>query len=192
MSSCCGCNCPEFQRFVQWGRPSACGGLSGRLYKRVSAFLFFAASLPAQYIGSQACSACHPAQFASQSKTGHARALARADAGSPGQWAFGAGEKAITYVSQAGPADYLEHGLTYYASLKAMALTPGHANPQDLRLRTLDPVASVLRCFRCHSTGPLRLDAASAIQPSELGVRCESCHGPGAPTCRRAAPPEPS
>ena len=61
-----------------------------------------------------------------------------------------------------------------------MALTPGHTNSEGLRYRTFDPVASILRCFRCHSTGTLRLDAALSVQPSELGVHCESCHGPGA------------
>ncbi len=61
-----------------------------------------------------------------------------------------------------------------------MALTPGHANSEGLRCRTFDPVTSILRCFQCHSTGALRLDAALKAQPSELGVHCESCHGPGA------------
>jgi Doubled CXXCH motif (Paired_CXXCH_1) len=41
-------------------------------------------------------------------------------------------------------------------------------------------VGTALRCFRCHSTGPVNLAAGYIIQPSEPGVRCESCHGPGA------------
>jgi tetratricopeptide (TPR) repeat protein len=133
----------------------------------------------AQYAGSGACRACHPSQFAAQLKSDHAHALALAPKGSPGHWAFGAGAKAITYVSQADPDFYLEHGLSYYASTKAMAPTPGHPNGSDMRYRTFDPVASVLRCFRCHSTGPLRLGAGYSIEPFEPGVHCESCHGPG-------------
>lgn len=48
-----------------------------------------------------------------------------------------------------------------------------------MRYRIFDPAASILRCFRCHSTGPVRVDGSFAIQPAETGVRCESCHGPG-------------
>jgi tetratricopeptide (TPR) repeat protein len=134
----------------------------------------------AQYIGSEACHACHSVQFEKHSKSGHAHALALAPSGSPGHWAFGAGAKAITYVSQADQDSYLEHGLSYYAATKSMALTPGHTSAAGMRYRTFDPVASVLRCFRCHSTGPLRLGAGYSIEPSEPGVHCESCHGPGA------------
>ena len=150
-----------------------------RLSSTLTPALLSASLVPAQYIGSEACRACHSAQFTSQSKTGHAHALAPATKGSPGQWAFGAGAVAITYVSQADEDGYIEHGLSYYASIRSMALTPGHASASDRRYRTFDPVASVLRCFRCHSTGPLTLGPRYSIQPSELGVRCESCHGPG-------------
>ena len=142
--------------------------------------LFLAARAYCQYAGSEACKPCHPAQFTAQSKSGHARALAPAPAGSPGQWAFGAGEQAITYVSQLDEDTYIEHGLSYYAKTKSMALTPGHTSPGGVRYRTLDPAADILHCFQCHSTGPLALGAGQKIRPSELGVRCESCHGPGA------------
>jgi tetratricopeptide (TPR) repeat protein len=138
------------------------------------------AAPPGEYSGSEACRSCHPDEFARQSKSEHARALALAPPGSQGHWAFGAGTKATTYVSQVKPDQYLEHGLTYYTATKSMALTPGHTNSDGLRYRTFDPGASVLRCFRCHSTGKLLLDGALRVQPSELGVHCESCHGPGA------------
>ena len=87
---------------------------------------------------------------------------------------------AITYVSQLDEDTYAEHGLTYYASTKSMARTPGHKTSADVLYPTFDPVASVLRCFRCHSTGPVKLGAGYAIEPSDTGVRCEACHGPGA------------
>jgi predicted CXXCH cytochrome family protein len=61
-----------------------------------------------------------------------------------------------------------------------MALTPGHRTTAGERYRTFDPDAAILRCFQCHSTGPLRLGPGFKIEPSEAGVQCESCHGPGA------------
>jgi tetratricopeptide (TPR) repeat protein len=147
---------------------------------RLALLLLIAPSLPAQYAGSKVCQGCHPAIFQSQSKTAHARALALAPPGSPGHWAFGAGEKAITYVSQTSQDTVVEHGVSYYAATKSMGLTPGHANDADIVYRTFDPVGTALRCFRCHSTGPVKLAAGFTIEPAEPGVRCESCHGPGA------------
>jgi tetratricopeptide (TPR) repeat protein/Zn finger protein HypA/HybF involved in hydrogenase expression len=142
--------------------------------------VLFTPLLPAQYVGGKVCGGCHAAKFESQSKTGHAHALALGAAGSPGHWAFGAGEKATTWVSQTGEDTVVEHGLSYYAATKSMKLTPGHETPTDTIYRTFDPVGTALRCFRCHSTGPINLLAGNIIEPSELGVRCEDCHGPGA------------
>ena len=123
------------------------------------------AAAPVEYSGSEACRSCHPDEFARQSKSEHARALALAPASSPGHWVFGAGAKATTNVSQVAPDQYLEHGLTYYTATKSMAFTPGHTNSDGLKYRTFDPVATILRCFRCHSTGTLRVDAALSVQP---------------------------
>jgi tetratricopeptide (TPR) repeat protein len=158
-----------------------------------------AAPLAGQYIGSDVCRACHAAKFESQSKTGHARALAVARPGSPisgipapestAQWAFGAGEKATTWVSQTGEETIAEHGMSYYAATKSLDFTPGHANSNDLVYRTFDPVGTALRCFRCHSTGPVALRAGYKVQPSEPGVRCEACHGPGSAHVSSAGAP---
>ena len=136
------------------------------------------------YMGSAACGRCHPSQFGSQSKTAHAHALRRARATDPGpgghaQWAFGAGLKATTWVSQTSEDSIVEHGLSYYAATKSLALTPGHTTPADRVYRTFDPVATALLCFRCHSTGPLTLAAKFRVEPSEPGIHCEACHGPG-------------
>src|ERR1700704_3096420 len=84
--------------------------------------LLIASASRAQYVGSKVCQGCHPANFQAQSKTAHARALAPAPAGSPGRWAFGAGEKAITYVSQTSQETVVEHGLSYYAASKSMGV----------------------------------------------------------------------
>lgn len=132
--------------------------------------------LASGYAGASACRPCHQPQFASQSKSGHGRALARA-----GEiWNFGSGLQAVTPVSRLGPELYLEHGLSKYTRTRREALTPGHKDPKGVPYKLYDPGAQILKCFQCHSTGPLRLDPASGIQPAEPGVRCESCHGPGA------------
>ena len=136
------------------------------------------------FAGSVVCGGCHATQFESQSKSGHAHALRRAQPADPGpgshaQWAFGAGAKATTWVSQTGVETIAEHGLSYYAATKSLALTPGHTASADRVYRTFDPVATALRCFRCHSTGPVTLAAGLRVQPSETGVHCEACHGPG-------------
>jgi tetratricopeptide (TPR) repeat protein len=146
-----------------------------------------AAPLAAQYAGSETCRGCHAARFDSQSKTAHARALAHAE--NQAQWAFGAGEQAITWVSQTGEETIAQHGLTYYAATKALGITPGHADSSDLIYRTFDPVGTALRCFRCHSTGPVRLEGGYRVQPSETGVRCEACHGPGAAHAKSGGAP---
>ena len=125
--------------------------------------------LAGQYAGSVACRACHAAKFESQSKTAHARALAPAQpqelsttkfptAQLPApknhaQWAFGAGEKAITWVSQTGEETIAEHGLSYYTATHSLGLTPGHANSSDVVYRTFDPMATALRCFRWSGSG---------------------------------------
>lgn len=143
-----------------------------------------AQNIVSSYIGRDACRDCHASQFDSQSKTGHAHALRRARPDDPGpgsraQWAFGAGAKATTWVTQTSDDAIAEHGLTYYTATKKLALTPGHAKSADLVLRTFDPVATALLCFRCHSTGPIALGQNFQVQPRELGVNCEACHGPG-------------
>jgi tetratricopeptide (TPR) repeat protein len=136
------------------------------------------------YIGSAACGRCHRSQFESQSKTAHAHALRRARATDPGpgshaQWAFGAGLKATTWGSQTGDDSIVEHGLSYYAATNSLALTPGHTTSADRVYRTFDPIATALLCFRCHSTGPLTLAGNFRVQPSQPGIHCEACHGPG-------------
>jgi tetratricopeptide (TPR) repeat protein len=158
-------------------------------YLGVSAIAFWAPPLAGQqsgsgYIGSSACRDCHASRFESQAKSEHAHALRRAQPADPGpgshaQWRFGAGLKATTWVSQIGEESIAEHGLTYYAATRTLGVTPGHTSAADIFYRTFDPVATGLRCFRCHSTGPLSLAAGFQIQPGEPGVHCEACHGPG-------------
>ena len=89
---------------------------------------------------------------------------------------------------------YIEHSLSYYRDIQSMALTLGHQTYQpstlllamgDLYQGSDDGVkgagtpGKVVQCFGCHSTGPLQRGPNQELQPTELGVRCEACHGPG-------------
>jgi len=143
--------------------------------------------LSAQYAGSQACRTCHPKEYAAQSASGHALSLAPSKPPQPGEWAFGAGSQAITFVRHRDPETYLELGQSWYSKLKAFAPTPGHPNGEDRPYRTFDPNAGILRCFACHSTGPLKLAEGQTIVPHEPGVRCEACHSASAEHVRDPA-----
>jgi Cytochrome c554 and c-prime len=105
----------------------------------------------------------------------------------PVDWAFGAGDQAVTFVSRLDEEHYVELRASYYSALDAVALTPGHQSyrPRDLpgalgvRYKTFSPRSEILSCFGCHSTGMPSLGGQLEIRPAELGVRCEACHGPG-------------
>jgi Cytochrome c554 and c-prime len=105
----------------------------------------------------------------------------------PVEWAFGAGEQAVTFVSRVNAESYLEHYFSYYSATQSLGPTPGHEGLRSntlplamgLAYRPADPVSGMIKCFECHSTGPPTVSVENEIQPAELGVRCESCHGPG-------------
>jgi predicted CXXCH cytochrome family protein len=140
----------------------------------------------ADYVGAAKCGECHPAEFESQSRSGHAHALAASANGQPGEWAFGAGVQAITFLARVDRESYRELGETWYRALNGYAITPGHKNRDGVVFRTFDPAARTLRCFGCHSTGPVTLAGEESIVPHENGVRCEVCHGAG--SAHAAAP----
>lgn len=197
----------------------------------IQTLLTLAAFAPLQekeYIGARACGACHTAQLAEQSSSGHARSLRPAakhplaksftprgplkrapnfefaisltadqlkvrvsdgknTAEMPIEWAFGSGSHAVTFVGQVDEDSYVEHYLTYYPAAGMLDSTPGHQGLEAKSLaeafgvlyRTFDPEPTILRCFRCHSTGRMAIGERLDIRPGELGVHCESCHGPG-------------
>lgn len=140
-----------------------------------------------QYAGAESCRPCHAAESTAQTASGHARALAPSKTRQPGEWAFGAGSQAITFVHQRDSDTYLELGQSWFRRLNGMAATPGHPKGEDTPYRTFDPSAGIMRCFACHSTGPLKLAAGQTIVPHELGVRCEACHGGAAEHVRDPA-----
>lgn len=134
-----------------------------------------------EYAGAVVCKGCHAAEYESQSATPHARALQKSTV-PKSEWAFGAPVQATTYVSQFDADRYVEHRLTFYVKTKALAPTPGHQDKPDpgVLYRIFSPGSEILRCFQCHSTGPVSVSGTHKIEPAEPGVRCEVCHGPGA------------
>ncbi|MBL8175073.1 MAG: cytochrome c3 family protein [Bryobacterales bacterium] len=157
------------------------------MVSRALLFLLLAGTLSGQYAGRGACAGCHRKQSEGHERTGHARSLAVPSAhrfaerfaGVKADWAFGAGEQAVTFVARRDDEHYVEQGLSWYAATGRMELTPGHRHGGGEIYRTFDAEASILRCFQCHSTGPLRLGEGYRIEPPEAGVQCETCHGPG-------------
>jgi hypothetical protein len=105
----------------------------------------------------------------------------------PLEWAFGAGEQAVTFVSRVSPEHHLEHAFSYYADSSSLDITPRHDTLPSRTLneamgqpiRTHSGGASIVSCFRCHSTGPVTTSPAGEVQIGAPGVHCESCHGPG-------------
>ena len=103
------------------------------------------------------------------------------------EWAFGAGEQAVTFVGRVDEGRYVEHHFSYYAESGSLGTTPGHRDAPasgvedalGVYYETFGPQPSIMRCFQCHSTGPLALGDGFSLEPRELGVRCEACHGPG-------------
>jgi hypothetical protein len=138
----------------------------------------------AQVVGSSACQPCHAEQFAKHRLSGHAQSLSLAE----NVWKFGAGKQAVTPVSRADEEHYLEHGLSWYPAMGKFDLTPGHENTLGERYRIFDPSAAILRCFQCHSTGPVSVSPSGEIGIGHLGVQCEACHGPGARHVESRAP----
>src|SRR5262245_45580868 len=92
-------------------------------------WLNIAAAAAPGYAGAAACGTCHRAQFAAQTASAHARALAPSKPPQPGLWAFGAGVQAITFVSRLNAETYVELDETWYRRLDGIGRTPGHATP---------------------------------------------------------------
>jgi hypothetical protein len=100
----------------------------------------------------------------------------------PIEWAFGAGEQAVTFVSRLDDTSYLEHYFSFYTKTREMGITPGQeAAPAgylgDAAGRS-HSILDIAGCFSCHSTGPVQIGGGD-VRPNENGVRCEACHGPG-------------
>jgi hypothetical protein len=109
------------------------------------------------------------------------------DIEAPLEWAFGAGTQAVTFASRVDKDWYLEHSLSYFTLGDTYASTPGQPAPAvDIlpaalgRLyRSQGNTDDIVSCFQCHSTGPVSRSASGELKPSDAGVKCEACHGPG-------------
>ena len=105
----------------------------------------------------------------------------------PVEWAFGAGDHGVTFVSRLNTQSYLEHAFSYYSKAGSLDITTGHEairpdtlmQAMGLRYKVRGPGNAISNCFACHSTGPLSYSPKQEVEISEPGVRCESCHGPG-------------
>ena len=107
----------------------------------------------------------------------------------PIEWAFGAGDHGVTFVSRLNRQSYLEHAFSYYSETGSLGITTGHETirpetllqAMGLRYSVRGPGNAISDCFACHSTGPLSYSLTQEVEVNESGVRCESCHGPGSP-----------
>ena len=91
-------------------------------------------------------------------------------------------------------------GRSWYRALGSYARTPGHPDTAGIRDRVFDPRAAILRCFGCHSTGPLRVsgDRIDYARRTRRALRSVpwpvsgACARPGARTSAesRAASPQ--
>ena len=97
-------------------------------------------------------------------------------------WSMGQGTMGQTFILESGGALF-ESQLSYFTSIAALDLTPGHtlAGPKDLQgafgVQQSEEIAQ--KCFACHTTVSSvrrQFDPAHATP----GVTCEACHGPGA------------
>ena len=96
------------------------------------------------------------------------------------QWAFGAGEQAITPVALRNGV-YYEHRLSWYREPGHAARTLGHpGTPSEAPEKALgirQPPATITSCFNCHATA---VGPGPDLRRMEPGVQCERCHGPAA------------
>lgn len=163
------------------------------------------------YIGSAACISCHANFGPWQERHGHSQALKRVygpaprypDAGGAGvatmppdgfrwddiSYVIGGYTKAANFLDLVGfvLTDGTAGTETQYNLAIATARTASGFAP-FMPERT-EAYAYEEACFRCHTTGPVSLEASGGKRQdnregirgmwSEPGVQCEACHGPG-------------
>ncbi|MES1258904.1 MAG: hypothetical protein ABUS51_10755 [Acidobacteriota bacterium] len=166
------------------------------------ALALVASSLRAQHVGSETCARCHGEISARYAKTPMGRSMARADTarvelpGTSGAYrvfekdgalyqaanggnpwklelVIGSGVNGQTFLIRRGAA-FVEAPLTYYNRAGKWGLSPGYEQA-DAGFSRIAPEA----CLACHSASP-------RVDPDDLAIGCESCHGPGG---RHAARP---
>jgi hypothetical protein len=97
-------------------------------------------------------------------------------------WVFGAGVHGQTYILE-GKGDFYESQVSSFAALRGLDLTPGHWQIEagDLKnaLGERLSMSTAKLCFGCHTTYS-STNSKFDVSRATSGVRCESCHGPGA------------
>jgi hypothetical protein len=98
-------------------------------------------------------------------------------------YVFGQGRMGQTYVLRRD-GNFYESRVSFYNETKGLDFTTGSPRVVPASLEEvfghLLSDKEVVSCFSCHSNGATngqRLDLSKLVH----GVRCESCHGPGAP-----------
>ena len=160
----------------------------------------------ASYIGSAACSACHPNIAALHSVHGHNQILKKLSDGAPSYPKAGirAAVPSPPQGSEWSDITFVIGGYTRMARFvdsQGFVMTDGvdGVNTQwnldfppngtvagfvSYESGQADPKSYDFACFKCHTTGPGtegHQDSLQGIQGTfaEPGVQCEACHGPG-------------
>jgi predicted negative regulator of RcsB-dependent stress response/formate-dependent nitrite reductase cytochrome c552 subunit len=98
-------------------------------------------------------------------------------------YAFGSGDRGLTFVGHDERSRPFECRVSYYAEPIGWDVTSGHPSAPDLppelyegMLLTTD---AVRRCFVCHVTNAYAVMNRSGPEASDSAIGCERCHGPG-------------
>lgn len=151
------------------------------------------------YVSSSACIACHPAEYASFSRTFHRTMTQRASSATVlapferrGDDVYAQGHRLVMTTGSHRQQAYWISGdrpgdlriLPYVWLVEDQRLIPRHEaflTPPD---RPIQRVRWSSSCIACHSVaGEPRHDPtqdAFDTRVAELGIACEACHGPGA------------
>lgn len=100
----------------------------------------------------------------------------------PLQWRFGSGNQGSTMVAET-PDGFIESPVSFYRQ-RGWDFTVGFlAEPPEERRRQPAGVklsrSAAKACFGCHTTGLVESSTGLLLESAQLGVQCESCHGPG-------------
>jgi hypothetical protein len=120
----------------------------------------------------------------SRSREGSTYTVARGGVAESGRltWSMGHGAIGQTFILESG-GTLFESQLTYFPSIHALDITPGHtpSAPTDLEhaFGERQSPDKAQHCFACHTTASSvkrQFDPAHATP----GITCKACHGPGA------------
>jgi tetratricopeptide (TPR) repeat protein len=99
-------------------------------------------------------------------------------------YAFGSGDRALTFVGHDAHGQARELRLSHYHARphSIWDVTAGHPiHPTDLAENLGQPLTAdaVRGCFLCHVTNPRAVSERTGPGAHDHGIGCEKCHGPG-------------